>query len=142
MEEQLNLAYVAGLFDGEGCFSSYKDSGRLVPQMNICNTNMTLMDEVVRVLGHRYRIRLFRKQHNHKPTATWTVSAKKLIAFVDRLLPFLKAKKEQAFIVRLMARINVTHNRSRKNAVEQEWRPWLEEMMDSRLRELNKRGVE
>lgn len=86
----LNLEYVAGLFDAEGCVFIYKpgDNNKKVDQfyLNICQKNHPIvLDEIARFLGY-----------GHKCDYTWVVNAwQDKLKFVMDMIPRTIVKKAQ-----------------------------------------------
>lgn len=99
MSDRDNLSYLAGLFDGEGCFYSCRSKngqGRLYhhPQMIISNNNKEVMDWLqTNYGGYVYA----RQYHNKswKTTYQWSIDGKKAIALAERIRPLLIIKKDE-----------------------------------------------
>ena len=107
------LAYIAGLFDGEGSISVYKErttSYRLARiHVDLQNTNVAIVKYLKDYFGGYFRVRIL---PSGKPCGVWMVSCKKAIDVLGQLLPYLRIKKEQA---RLAIEIYSLTNRERRN---------------------------
>lgn len=105
MKEEFDLRYIAGFFDGEGsislCRSKRKD--RLIEYVLMVSLSNTYYP-IVTFLKEVFDGSLFlntsahKKNPNHRPVLQWTISGKKAKKALERLLPFLVVKKEQAVI--------------------------------------------
>lgn len=96
----LDLAYVAGFFDGEGSVmitDNYSLRG-LAPnptlRVSIGNTDPCVIKKLAQVYGGVYTIRRVNKQ-NHRNVAQWCVSTHKAVAFLRDIAPFVKMKRDQ-----------------------------------------------
>jgi len=99
--QPMDLAYIAGLFDGEGsiCIAKAKPrGGRKSPHytlaINITNTNMEVLEWTQSLFGGSIN----RKEGVNKPCFSWYCSALKAEHFLMSILPFLKIKKGRAKI--------------------------------------------
>ena len=90
-----DVAYIAGFFDGEGSIFISKSKKQYYLGITISNTNLSVLESIQRVMGgeiskspdnRENRLQLFRLR-------LYSSEAKK---FLERLLPYLKIKKEQA----------------------------------------------
>ncbi len=99
--ENVDLAYVAGIFDGEGCVLIYK-----VPRHNqkrggiqhrlkisIANTNTDLMSWLKENFGGNIVVADRREQY--RKFYHWQLSGVSAAEFIKRLLPYLKIKQQQ-----------------------------------------------
>lgn len=111
----LHLAYLAGIIDGEGCFTIYKvppaKYNRFqTPQyrcaLTVSNTRVELMDwldETFKNLnqpGKRYMRTTLKKQSRHdKMIYEWTLTAFRLVDISKQVLPYLVIKKKQCELI-------------------------------------------
>jgi hypothetical protein len=107
--KQLDLRYIAGLFDGEGCISLHVNrSGvperyakpRDVIQVSITNT----FREVLDILKTQFGYGCVHKTNNpknpkHKQCYSWTMTANKAKTFLREIEPFLIIKGAKARMV-------------------------------------------
>lgn len=106
MVKQMNsidLAYFAGLFDGEGCIQilHYKpQTGKRTEQHTLsCKVNMTNKESVEQFLafgGSMCQHKASQKNPTWKDQWIWTVNSNKAVSFLKTLLPFLKLKRAEA----------------------------------------------
>lgn len=141
--------YRAGLFDGEGCVTTFRlkkrtmakygpksfESG-IVLMLSMGNTDRQLL----RVMFDAYggHVAQQRKVAGRKQTYTWTLRGTgKVVGALKDMLPYLIAKKERAGVAFVLAR---TYNRHRGvTPMSDEERHWRRELYE-RLRFLNTRG--
>lgn len=102
--DKIELAYIAGLFDGEGHIfieaRKSKNKGKTVVH-NLCigitNTYKEVIDWIYEEFGATRSVRSRWKDHpNWKTCYFWTTSAKKAGEFLKLIYPYLRIKKEQA----------------------------------------------
>jgi hypothetical protein len=102
-------AYIAGLFDGEGCVSAatYCKNSRqyIVACIHITNTHLPVLRKVRRLLGGRIRKKNGSGQNTRRQAWTWYVGYREAIPILYRLLPFLVIKRSEALLfIRLFSR--------------------------------------
>jgi hypothetical protein len=92
---RVNVAYMAGFFDGEGHISIAKRaSGTGSLTVQVCNTNAEVLEGFRSVYGGAVND----VTRNHKPTWKWTVCSSAASDFLRDVLPYLIVKREQAEI--------------------------------------------
>jgi len=91
----MNLAYLAGIIDGEGCIGFTRIRGQLVPRVSVTNTNLQLIEDLKSKFGGCI---LTRKPHkpNWKPASHWVISNRKAVELIDRIYRYLRVKSDQA----------------------------------------------
>lgn len=101
--KDLELAYLAGLFDGEGCIQishNKPQSGKRTEQHTLnCRVAMTNKEAVERflILGGNVHIKKASLQNpKWKDQWCWTISSNKALAFLKEIMPFLILRKEEA----------------------------------------------
>ena len=101
MISENELAYFAGLFDGEGCVLIYKrktliENGVTVPyQMRVVVTNTH--QGVIEDLKRTFRGSIYAyKPTGGRPAWKWTAQCKAGSEFLKLVYPYLRIKKEQA----------------------------------------------
>lgn len=96
---QLDFAYFAGLFDGEGSisFAHRKTRHFLEPKISITNTDKAIMEEVhLNFGGHLYSYP-DKRNPNWKQRYEWYVhNMNDIEIFLSKILPYLKIKHKQA----------------------------------------------
>jgi hypothetical protein len=95
----IDAAYIAGLFDGEGCvlISTKQRFGRAVfwLEISITNTDKPVLDWILATVGGRMQ----KKPHNKKGNRDlwrWRASSREAAGVLEILLPYLRIKREQA----------------------------------------------
>lgn len=98
------LAYLAGLFDGEGCITSYGGkrqdrSSFSAPAVSvqISNSNLDVLILAQNTFGGKIYSKCI-KNPKYKPQWTWIVRGKEAERFLSDLLPHLIIKRTQAKI--------------------------------------------
>ena len=98
---ETDLAYLAGLFDGEGCICIAKQKarkGRHASYHLECSVSMA--NEYLPTL-YRFSfggsVYFYRDRHpNHQPAWQWHISARKAKIFLETISPYLTIKKGEA----------------------------------------------
>jgi hypothetical protein len=105
MMNKLTASYVAGLLDGEGCIeiqkrndNNSKNGYYYCPRIRVCMTNKEIIEWLKSFGGWTEKERV---RDNRKTAYTWCISGAKLTkAFLDKVYPYLKVKKEEAGLVK------------------------------------------
>ncbi len=100
------MDYVAGFFDGEGCVCITKthrkirDTHEYVLSTGIGNTYAPILYYLKEEFGGYIHLNLSAKKRKatYKPFFQWHITGKKARCFLEKLLPYLIVKKEQAEI--------------------------------------------
>lgn len=95
-----NLAYAAGIIDGEGCINITK-TGRLFSygiRILVVNTNRKIIDWLRNNFGGDIQKSTVVKKPNWKPRFTWRLQYRQAVEFLDSIFPYLILKKEQAIV--------------------------------------------
>lgn len=96
-------AYIAGLFDGEGCIWMGKTKPTVKnTQVNvtyslrveICNTDLSVLNWLVSILGGKVRYRNMTTAN--RPLYGWSPSRNCTCRFLFYVMPYLHIKKKQA----------------------------------------------
>jgi len=95
------IAYIAGIIDGEGCISlaSRCDSSYryVTPTVQVSNTHLSLLDWLKELFGGTVDVRKDNRP-NRKQCNTWRVAGNKARFVIKLILPYLRIKKDQANI--------------------------------------------
>ena len=115
MKQQLKLAYLAGLFDGEGCVMIRKAYGRNSPiklSVMLGNTNRPLVEIFKSTFGGAIFV-IHRKDGDIRATVwQWTIVCRAAGQALEALLPYLIGKKQEAEIaIALQKRISAKMGR-------------------------------
>lgn len=100
---QLDVAWLTGLWEGEGCFTLGIGSGRrLYPTCNLVNSDFVIIEKAHQILdslqiGHNIQTRkLSLKNANHKDTKIlYIVGLKRVEKFCKLLMPHLVGRKKE-----------------------------------------------
>lgn len=96
MKEEIEMAYMAGILDGDGSFSVLKSHNSYAPCIQLSNAFKGMSEYLFDKFAGSLRIKKPQKSH-HKPLYVWSVrgmgSAKNVL---DKVIPFLVLKKERA----------------------------------------------
>ena len=106
-ERLLDLAWLAGLWEGEGCFSLFRGShNRIYAAASLVNTDYKLIEEIHAALdrlniGHYiHERRSSVKNSKHKDSKTiYIVGFKRTEKFLNILLPLMRGKKRKVIQV-------------------------------------------
>jgi len=137
--KEIDRAYLAGLFDGEGCVCPYYASEKWVVQrITITNTDKELLLNIHRELGFG-KIRLRTKQQNRKDTWSLEFSASREVkSFIDCVLPYVRLKKLHLLLSLVM--IETTRwGRGKGHCLSNEEKD-IRTICMGLLKELNRRG--
>lgn len=98
------LAYLAGIIDGEGCFTieiqpptSYRKGTLYTCRLTIINTDERLLNWILHKVGGRLHKRKDIK--NRKTCYAWRVYATEIDKYLPHLIPYLICKKDEALVV-------------------------------------------
>lgn len=106
----MNLAYVAGLIDGEGCIQFTRGRGNLlVPRVMIVNTDLGLLEDVQAAFGGRIVPLMDRSKAAWKRAYSWVITNKTAVEFVARIYRWLRVKRQQADVLFAWAAIRPGH---------------------------------
>jgi len=101
----VKLAWLAGIFDGEGTITTTKNHGTTRPLLQVTNTNQALLTEVQTLLYAliKRQVRACRQKPSvlsTKPCYYLYVTKQSEVKIVlEALLPYLIAKREQAILL-------------------------------------------
>ena len=100
LEDIENLAYVAGIVDGEGSITITTNAAKrtFCSFIYVSNTDIRLMDWLHATYGGSVYT-LPNQGDNHKTAFRWALFGKKAGGFIECIRPYLKIKCEQADIV-------------------------------------------
>ena len=87
----IDLAWVGGLLDGEGCFSFYTSC----PRISAESTWRTVIEEVHRILGGKCYV-VKRKTNLNRQVFRWSIVGKEALKLCPLVIPYLRDKREQA----------------------------------------------
>mgnify|MGYP001241439435 CR=1 FL=1 len=108
---EVELAYVAGLFDGEGCVNIWKHNDRGVMRhrlrATLANTHKPFGEWLKREFGGSVTVY---KSQQHKTLYTWSVYGKACARFLGQIIPYLRLKQDQAVVaIEFQKRMIIPH---------------------------------
>jgi len=143
----MDASYIAGLVDGEGCFSitkhvTNKGPNRfdLHPYCSIALKQKWLLEEIKEFFGFGF----VRKKKSHRKNQSDTYefvcrSQSECLLFCNRLMPYLVLKKDRAILLKsfLESRINQKPENNKAHT-----KPYTKAQLDFylKLKKLNSRG--
>jgi len=129
-----NLTYLAGLFDGEGCFTISTDfpRNRLQASAQIQIREQSIVEAFKRTFGGSISKQEPRKKH-WAPIWCYHVTGQNLQSMVENLIPHLRIKKEHAKII--LRHQELKHSKNKPENVMEIYAKNREELM-----KLNKKG--
>jgi len=150
---KLELAYLAGILDGEGCITlakvyrkdnrnknpQYKEEywGQVAIGWKDIPKQTEFLDELKEKFGG-YKA-LFKANNNHQcDWCYWRLTSNKSSEFLKKILPYLRVKKRQAEIVIRMHDLKLANRGKKKDPSDTEMEERKQLLQEIRL--LNKRG--
>ena len=132
---QTDLAYLAGLIDGEGTISCSVNKTKkgflaLQKQLSIFNTNIVLISWITARFSGTVHSRVRSEKWKEEHQVKW--SATEAVIILELVLPYLVIKREQAEIF-------IALHKTKSNSVSKETHEYRQRLCD-RIQELNKRG--
>jgi hypothetical protein len=113
------LAYLAGIVDGEGCFTieinpptTYRKGTLYTCRLTITNTDKRLLDWLLDKVGGTVFARKI--INGRKPCFSWRIYANGIDIIVPKIIPYLICKKEEALVI-MKFRSTFKNGRSNKN---------------------------
>ncbi len=94
----MNLAYIAGFVDGEGCIGFSKCRTTIFPRVLVVNTNRGILEDLQVKFGGDIKPLSLRKS-NWKQGWQWRISWTRAVNFLDKINPWLRLKSQQACAV-------------------------------------------
>lgn len=95
-----NLAWLAGIIDGEGCIALYTNHGYTYPDLQIGSTSRVIIEKIILTTNTSWERVYIKTLPSGKQFYNWRLHGWEPICEVLRsLLPYLSAKQEQAILV-------------------------------------------
>lgn len=93
---ETELAYFAGIIDGEGCFTLHNfGTHRFARQLHVGNTDVRMLEWIRARFGGNVKLER-RSKLQHKPVWRWYSDANNLDAVIAAVMPYLICKKDRA----------------------------------------------
>ena len=110
---EVDKAYLAGLFDGEGTIGYYNYRNRYEPTVMVTNCDPRIMDWLDLNVGYGNVVSLKTTDHNRKHVVHhWRVTGKKRTHdFLKAVAPYLMIKREQADLLLGLWETEATYNK-------------------------------
>lgn len=127
----LEIAYVAGILDGESCIYSTLSNTAIGLNIRIAvkMTNKELLEELHKQFGGGFsQAKYYTKEMNAKPQWTWSVCGDRAVEILDSVKPYLIVKRKHIEIITLYNKIGVYTE------------PAVNIYFNDELNKLNKRG--
>lgn len=99
MYTQTQLAYLAGIIDGEGCITIlyYAKQRKYIPNFSVVNTDLCLIEWLVDTFSGKFYTRRPQKDRPlDKVKYEWVISQSIIDKLLPKILPFLVIKKKNA----------------------------------------------
>lgn len=94
---EVEKAYLAGLFDGEGCIAcNFHSGGSIVLSVRFCNTNEAAVFRMYQLFEGSFNVVKWNPRNMKKRLWQWSLGGGNCRFFLETLLPYLKIKKKQA----------------------------------------------
>ena len=144
MWTESELAYLAGILDGEGCFTLAKgpNGHTFNSRVLVGNTDARLIHWLHDRFGGGVSVRP-RLNQRQKPCWMWTLSSAEIVPFINAVAPFLRLKREQALLL-LEYRTTIGKGGNTKGDIPNKTTDVVRARriaMKSRMQLLNQRGV-
>lgn len=92
------LAYIAGIFDGEGCINFTSLKGYVYPRVVVSNTDYRIIKHLSTSFGGAI-IKLKKTNEKWKDSWQWMLAWSAAIDFLEQIYPWLLLKRHQAEVV-------------------------------------------
>ncbi len=95
----MDIRYLAGLVDGEGCIALSRPSHRCSMQLTLCIAmcHRPIIELLTAQYGGDFRVR--ERTGNRRRQFTWLCHGERALNLVKEMLPYLIVKKEEALLV-------------------------------------------
>lgn len=141
--DALNLAYIAGFFDGEGSVTIHQNAKpsprgknpNHTLQVSIGNTDPRVLVRVHEEFGGGFCYRK-RIKANHRKIAQWQARSRSALAFLEAIQPYIEMKCDQVAVAIAFQRSKQPY---RRNLVSAETIAWRETQRQT-IRSLNARA--
>lgn len=132
-KEKLNIYYIAGFIDGEGCISITKTKKRMAggspryfPYLAISNTNLYILEMLKEKYPIGRKIREVLRKEGNRQCYSVRWDGNELRRFLEDIEPYLIEKKKQAqLVLKFMETLRCKHEHRKKIPKEvEEKREW------------------
>ncbi|MGJ0510190.1 MAG: hypothetical protein ACR652_24350 [Methylocystis sp.] len=142
---QIDLAYAAGLLDGEGCIRITKRGrmggvglrvGQCTLTVEVTNTDEGMLRWLRDKFAGSVAFTPENREHNRRAVWHWHCTSNKALRLLDAVYPFLRTKRRQAKLARRFQRYVQVTGRAMTPRIQA-----LQDRFHSEIATLNKRGV-
>lgn len=97
-QSPVNLAYLAGIIDGEGCIQVWRDhrNNTHMPRIDVEMTHSQTIDWIRAMFPGVSNKPITRSNPRHATTYDWCVMGRKALNVLQQVLPYLKGKRREA----------------------------------------------
>ena len=97
----VDVAYLAGLIDGEGTITLVRETKFRKPSVSIASTSFELVSWCKETVGAGTIASKRLYKSHHKKSYTWTVKFQTAVKVIEKVLPFLREpeKKRRALLI-------------------------------------------
>lgn len=142
--DTIKCAYLAGFFEGEGCFNIRINHPKKKPEAShymcricITNTNLELIQWIMENFGGNYHKRT--RNPNCKDVYHWSISGPPMVNLLHAIYPYLRGKRPHADVM-LRFRSTFDKNRTSRMEIPEEIKKIRSECIQ-KLHLLNHRGT-
>lgn len=115
---EVTYAYIAGLIDADGCLTLMKvDEGRYAPCLSFVNTSLDLIEFCQKHLNGKYYQKKSTGKNHADVYELFIRQNLDLIFACDKLIPYLRYKKEKAYLIKEYA-VSIRDNKNKNRTSE------------------------
>jgi len=129
-------AYIAGLFDGEGCVNFTKAGKAPYIRVSIVTTNLDILNYVQSVCGGRVKSYEKPFRENWKVFRWWGTAWEHAAVFLDAIEPWVQIKREQVLVAQMWIAVRT---QKWSSSSDPEYLQTMELLVEQ-LRWLNRKG--
>ena len=102
-------AWAGGIIDGEGHVGLHKNNNYHIPVVEVCNTDFRILYRLQAMYGGSLSGPSKPVKDCHSPCKKWYIRGKKVVEFLEIVLPYLVCKREPSrFLLEYAKTIGVT----------------------------------
>lgn len=117
MASEVDLAWAAGLFEGEGCINVYRQKGRKFIRitLSLCSTDRDVVERFAKIVGYKEVTELKRYTKKNKIVYRWqTAHTEHVKRILRELMPYFGKRRTRQASDALVARRNYEEQRNAK----------------------------
>ncbi len=132
------LAYIAGIFDGEGCINLSSNKGFAYVRVIVANTDYRIIQHFSSSFGGAV-IKLKKVNEKWKDSWQWVLSWTAAVDFLEEIYPWLIIKRHQAEAVFAFDAIRLKTKRKNDDPVREQYLEALQ-LLQEQMSFLNRKG--